>query len=86
MVSKSKKKKSTLIESTNFLRYFLDKKDAYLRRLSPVERSEIKWGYLLIAPQMIGLAIFTLGPILFAAYLSFTRWNMISPPQWVGIR
>ena len=55
-----------------------------LGKYSVVQRSEIKWAYLFIAPQLIGLAIFTLGPILYAGYLSFTKWNLFKPPQWVG--
>ncbi|NIV38124.1 MAG: ABC transporter permease subunit [Anaerolineae bacterium] len=48
-------------------------------------RSEAMWGYLFIAPQILGLVLFILGPVLSAFYLSFTRWNMTSPPEWVGL-
>ncbi len=41
-------------------------------------------GYLCISPWLIGCFCFSLGPIIAAVALSFTRWNMISPPQWVG--
>jgi multiple sugar transport system permease protein len=41
-------------------------------------------GYLFISPWLFGLFCFTLGPILAAVALSFTNWNMISPPHWVG--
>lgn len=60
------------------------KKSGLLSQYSVIQRQEIKWAYLFIAPQMIGLAIFTLGPILYAGYLSFTKWNLIKPPEWVG--
>jgi len=49
------------------------------------QRSEAIWGYLFIAPQILGLVLFILGPVLGAFYLSFTRWNMTSPPEWVGL-
>ena len=62
-----------------------DRQGGFLSKYSVVQRSEIKWAYLFIAPQMIGLAIFTLGPILYAGYLSFTKWNLFKPPQWVGL-
>ena len=62
-----------------------DLQGGFLSKYSVVQRSEIKWAYLFIAPQMIGLAIFTLGPILYAGYLSFTKWNLFKPPQWVGL-
>ncbi|MEZ0326812.1 MAG: carbohydrate ABC transporter permease, partial [Fimbriimonas sp.] len=41
-------------------------------------------GYLFIAPWLFGFTFFLLGPILAAVFLSFTEWNMISPPKWVG--
>ncbi len=62
------------------------KRGRFLGKYSVVQRSELKWAYLFIAPQMIGLAVFTLGPILYAGYLSFTKWSLIRPPQWVGLQ
>ena len=61
------------------------KKSGFLSQYSVVQRGEIKWAYLFIAPQIIGLAIFTLGPIIYAGYLSFTKWNLIKPPEFVGL-
>ena len=43
-------------------------------------------GYLFIAPWLIGLGFFTVGPIIAALGLSFTNWNMISPPHWIGFQ
>jgi multiple sugar transport system permease protein len=43
-------------------------------------------GYGFIAPWLIGLACFVIGPIFASIYLSFTNWNMISPPQWIGFQ
>jgi multiple sugar transport system permease protein len=42
-------------------------------------------GWLLLSPWLIGLAAFTLGPILAALWLSFCSWNMIGSPRWVGL-
>ncbi len=41
-------------------------------------------GYLFIAPWLIGFCCFVFGPIIASILLSFTEWNMISPPTWVG--
>jgi multiple sugar transport system permease protein len=41
-------------------------------------------GVLFIAPWLFGFTFFLLGPIIAAVFLSFTEWNMISPPKWVG--
>ncbi len=41
-------------------------------------------GYLFIAPWLIGFFVFTFIPFLQSIYLSFTRYNIITPPRWVG--
>ncbi|HEY65480.1 MAG TPA: sugar ABC transporter permease [Caldilineae bacterium] len=41
--------------------------------------------YVYISPFFILFAIFGAFPILFSFYLSFHRWNGISPMQWVGL-
>jgi multiple sugar transport system permease protein len=42
-------------------------------------------GYAFIAPWLIGFLIFTAGPFLASIYLSFTRYDILSPPSWVGL-
>ena len=42
-------------------------------------------GYLFISPWLIGFLVFTLGPFLFSFYLGFTQWELLSPPEWVGL-
>ncbi|HZG55696.1 sugar ABC transporter permease [Paenibacillus sp.] len=41
-------------------------------------------GYLFFSPWLIGLIFFLAGPILYSLYLSFTSYNMLSAPKWVG--
>ncbi|MFN8494641.1 MAG: sugar ABC transporter permease [Caldilineaceae bacterium] len=41
--------------------------------------------YLLILPTVIGLLVFTAGPILASLYFSFTNWNLLSTPKWRGL-
>ena len=43
------------------------------------------WGYLFIAPTVIGLALFLIGPIFFAFYISMTRWDHLNPPVFIGL-
>ncbi|MGA7203300.1 MAG: sugar ABC transporter permease [Specibacter sp.] len=38
-----------------------------------------------LAPTIIGIAIFTLIPIVASLVLAFFRWDIISPPQFVGV-
>jgi multiple sugar transport system permease protein len=40
--------------------------------------------YGFLTPWLIGLLGLTLGPMVYSLYLSFTRYNLLSPPQWRG--
>lgn len=43
-------------------------------------------GWLFASPWIIGFLLWTLGPMLASLGLSFTEWDLLSPPQWVGLR
>ena len=43
-------------------------------------------GYLFLTPWLIGLLSFTIIPILVSLYLAFTDYNMLTPPQWIGLQ
>jgi len=42
-------------------------------------------GYAFISPWLIAFAVFTLGPFVASVYLSFTRYDVVSAPVWVGL-
>ena len=42
-------------------------------------------GYLFIAPWLVGFVAFVLGPFLASFFLSFADWNLVRPPEWVGL-
>jgi multiple sugar transport system permease protein len=42
--------------------------------------------YLFLSPWIIGLIVFSLGPILLSLYFSFTNFNLLQSPQWVGFK
>ncbi|OUM96624.1 MAG: ABC transporter permease [Thermobacillus sp. ZCTH02-B1] len=42
-------------------------------------------GYAFISPFLLGFLIFTAFPIAASLYLSFTDYNLFSPPSWVGL-
>lgn len=48
-------------------------------------RKDIIWGYLMIAPLMIGLFIFYLWPLCQTFYLSFTEWGAFGKYHWSGL-
>jgi len=51
------------------------------RRLSA---EETFWGWVLVTPTILGLILFKVGPVLASLALSFTDYDIISPPKWAG--
>jgi len=49
-------------------------------------RGEAVTGWLFVTPWVVGFVAFTLGPMLFSLYTSFTEYNIIRAPEWVGLR
>lgn len=43
-------------------------------------------GYLFLTPWLIGLFGLTLGPIIYSFYLSFTQFDLLTSPNWVGLQ
>ena len=46
---------------------------------------EAPWGYVMVLPVFLGLAAFYYVAMVRAFGISFTRWNVLSPPRWVGL-
>jgi multiple sugar transport system permease protein len=42
-------------------------------------------GFLTISPWLIGFVIFTAIPVVASLYFSFTRYDVVTPPRWVGL-
>ena len=55
------------------------------RRLSALARREAVDGYTFIFPWLLGFVVFTAGPMLASAVLSFMRYNLFTAPTWVGL-
>ncbi len=58
----------------------------YRQRLGRIAREEARAGYLFIAPWILGFVVFTVGPMFASLFLSFTVYNVLSPPRWVGFK
>lgn len=41
-------------------------------------------GYLFLAPWLLGFFLFTLGPTLVSLFLSFTDFDLLRSPHWIG--
>ncbi len=53
---------------------------------SRLARREAFTFYILILPWVLGFLVFLAYPMLRSLYLSFTSYNLLSPPEWVGLR
>jgi len=54
-------------------------------RLSRLTRNEALWGYIFIAPWLIGFLVFKLAPMLASAYFSLTDYAIIAAPKFLGL-
>ena len=52
-------------------------KDIMSKKLTP---------YLFLTPALLVIAVFVLYPIGAVVYYSFTEYNIMTPPEWVGLR
>ncbi len=55
------------------------------RRLTLQQRRNII-GYIFIMPFILGFIFWFLIPAIVAGYLTFQKWNLISPPQYIGFQ
>lgn len=51
-----------------------------------VKKKKVSLDFLYLTPWIIGLVLFTLIPYIFSLYISFTKYNMIGTPKWIGLK
>jgi len=57
----------------------------------PAQRPIRRWtresfhAYVFMLPAILGLLLFTLGPAIASLWLSFTEYNILTPPEWIGL-
>ena len=49
-----------------------------------MKRHEAIAGLTFVLPWIVSLLVFTAYPVLATFYLSFTEYNVIKPPEWIG--
>ncbi|MDQ3654495.1 MAG: sugar ABC transporter permease [Chloroflexota bacterium] len=49
------------------------------------QRSDALWGLFFIAPQVLGLVVFSLIPVVYAFILSVMRWDGLGAREFVGL-
>ncbi|WP_025225730.1 extracellular solute-binding protein [Fimbriimonas ginsengisoli] len=64
-----------------FAVYWPERKLRYTRR----QKKENAAAYRFLSPWLIGLCLFTLGPMILSLIMSFLNWDMIRPAQWRGV-
>jgi len=55
-------------------------------RVGKLMRGEARAGYLFASPWIIGFLVFTLGPIVASAILSFCDYDVLHPARYVGLQ
>jgi multiple sugar transport system permease protein len=63
----------------------LPRADLHGFRLSRAARRNLV-GYTFLLPWLIGFLVFSVVPILASLYLSFTKYDLLTPPIWNGLR
>ena len=64
---------------------------SFLSHVVPQSRAQRRqlrrdlWGYGMASPWIVGFLVFTLVPMMASLYLSFTKYDVFTPPQWVGL-
>jgi len=77
------------IEKTNMIKQTIDHERSaggmmgWYNNLSLQHRRTLL-GYMFIMPFILGFLFWFLAPALVAAYLALHRWNLLSPPRFVG--
>lgn len=57
-----------------------------LPRWSRSDRAQLRWALLFLSPWIVGTIIFTVGPMLWSLYLSFTNYDPLSGKQdFIGL-
>jgi multiple sugar transport system permease protein len=50
-----------------------------------MQRHDLFYGVLFASPWLIGFVLWTIYPIISSLYYSFTRYDLLQPPQFIGL-
>jgi len=45
-----------------------------------------RFAWLMLTPALLGMLVFFVYPLVATVYFSFTRFDLVSAPQWIGLR
>ncbi len=49
-------------------------------------KKHMRWGWLFVSPYLFHLVALTFLPLIISLYFSFVRYDLMSPPRWVGLQ
>lgn len=52
------------------------------QKFTSQERAESRTAYIFLAPWLVGIFLFTLGPMVVSLLMSFADWDIIQPAKW----
>ena len=55
------------------------------KRPRSLKQKEALAFYLCISPWIIGFILFYIGPVIASFYFSLTKWDLLSPPEFIGL-
>ncbi|MNM85267.1 L-arabinose transport system permease protein AraP [compost metagenome] len=47
--------------------------------------SDGKWGLIMVTPYIVHFIVFVLGCLLASLYFSFSKYDILNPPEWTGL-
>lgn len=77
---------TTFVESFSKIRRKSTVKVSGKKNRNPLTAREGRVALAFLAPWLLGMLCLTLGPMLYSLYLSFTKYNLLSSPQWIGFQ
>lgn len=54
-------------------------------KYSPREKLESRAAYKFLLPWILGMVVFTVGPMVLSLLMSFADWDIITPAKWRGV-
>lgn len=57
-----------------------------VQQMQRVRNRQSFWAWVFLTPGILYFTIFLILPLIAAAYVSFTNWDIMTPPKWVGLK
>jgi|UniRef100_A0A7C3WPY8 multiple sugar transport system permease protein len=57
-----------------------------MKNISKKKKHDLLMGYFFVSPWLIGFIAFIIFPLVTSLYLSFTRYDILTPPRWIGLQ